>query len=120
MPEPLLDIGDVGFVLEGIRGSRCPQGVEAKAIDMNPSLRSVGLGHLVDAITRDSAIEHPGAVVAQGPKEGTFAVLALPGELEVLVDGRQGRGVGATLGGLTLSQDPPGRMRGDFGTSRGD
>lgn len=87
MPEPLLDIGDVGLVLEGVGRGRCSQCVQAQPVDFDPGTGRVSLEHLVDPVAGEVLLELPGAVVADRPEEGSGSILAVSGETQVLLDG---------------------------------
>jgi hypothetical protein len=52
VPEPLLHLGDVGFVVERVGGRRGPQRVRPKPLDVHPHTLRVVLHHLVDPVPR--------------------------------------------------------------------
>ena len=83
VPEPFLNFGDVGLVVERIGGGRRPQRVGA---DLEAELGRIPPHQLVDAIGSERLLELAGAVVADRPEQRAVLVLAVPGGLEVIVD----------------------------------
>lgn len=47
MPEPFLNLGDVGLVVEGVRRGRSPEGMDAEAGDVDAATGSVELHNAV-------------------------------------------------------------------------
>jgi hypothetical protein len=60
--EPLLDLGDVGFVVKRVGGGRCAQGMGA---DLEAEIGRVAAHDLVDGIGREGLLEAAGAVVLE-------------------------------------------------------
>jgi hypothetical protein len=88
--EPLLHLGNVGFVVERVgRGGRA-QRVRA---NLETELRGVDAHQLVDAVRCDRVIELAGAVVADRPKQRTAFVRAVARGLKVVVN----EGLGARM-----------------------
>ena len=83
--EPVLDAGDVGLVLEGVGGGRGPERVD-DALHGDGGGRGVLPDELVDAV----AGERPAGPAGPGRlEEGCVPVVAVPGELEVVAEGRE-------------------------------
>jgi hypothetical protein len=77
--EPLLDLGDIGLVVERIGGGRRAQRVRA---DLETEIRGIFPHQLVDAVGRERLLELAGAVVADRAEQRAALVLAMPGGLE--------------------------------------
>jgi hypothetical protein len=74
--EPLLHLGDVGLMVEGIGGGRRAERVGA---DLEADLPRIGLHEHINAIGRERFVEPAGAVVRspQDPAGGTVPRLRL-------------------------------------------
>ena len=79
VPEPLLDLGDVGLMVERIGGGRRPQRMGA---DLEPELPRIRPHQLVDAVGRDRALEPASAVVAHRAEQRAGFVGAMPDRLK--------------------------------------
>lgn len=69
MAQPGLDLGNVGFVLQGISRGRGPEPVHAQSGHLNPRLFGVGLDHGIDAVGRNAGTSRS---AAQRSEHGTF------------------------------------------------
>ena len=101
--EPVLDAGDVGFVVEGVGGGGGPEGVD-DAFHGNAGQGGVLPDELVDAVARERPA---GPAGLRRLEQGCVPVAAVLGELEVVAQGRErgrvdryGPGLGA------LAADP--------------
>ena len=77
MPQPFLHLGDVGLVLEGIGSGGRPQRMHAEARDHlgEPELAGIALHDvLIDGRRVQGLGQGPGAVVFDGPEQGTMEV----------------------------------------------
>ena len=95
--------GDVGLVLEGVGGGRGPQRVD-DALHGNGGRRGVLPDEFVDAVVR----ERPAGPAGLGRLEqGCVPVATVPGELEVIAQGRERGRVDRHGPGLrALAADP--------------
>ena len=85
MAQPLLDLGDVGLVLQGVGRGGGPQGVRAEAGEVDPGLPGVALDdRVVDRIRVERLVQLARGVVLDRPEEGTVQVLAMAGRLQVI------------------------------------
>ena len=75
MPEPLLDFGDVGLVIERVGGGGRAQRMRA---DLEPELRRVGPHQPVNAVRRDRSFKLAGAVVPDWTEQRSAIVEAMP------------------------------------------
>ena len=76
MTEPLLHFGDIGLVVERVRGSRRTQRMHAQAIDLSidAGLTAIFANDVVvDGIRIERVVEFLGAVVRHGRKRGPSA-----------------------------------------------
>jgi hypothetical protein len=89
LPEPLLHLGDVGLVIERVRGGGRAQRMGA---DLEAERGRIGAHQPVDAVGRDRPIQLASAVVAQRAEQGAGIVLAVPGRLKVFVNKCMGAG----------------------------
>lgn len=80
MAQPLLDLGDVGLVLEGVGGGGGAQAVDAETFDRDAGGPGVGADQGIDALGTDP---HPGPFPAQGQEQRR------PGVHEVVSRGLQ-------------------------------
>ena len=76
MPQPLLDVGDVRVVIEGVGGGRRAERVQAKPVHVDPGRGRIGLHPPVDAVSGDPVLQRAGPVVSDRTEEGTLAVLS--------------------------------------------
>jgi hypothetical protein len=87
--EPFLDLGDIRFVIERIRGNRRAQRMNAKAVDLgiDAGLAAV-FAHdvVIDGIRIEPAVKFLGAIVCDWTEEGTGGILAMAGAREVFLD----------------------------------
>jgi hypothetical protein len=81
--EPLLDLGDVGFVVERVGGGRRPKRVGA---NLEAEIGRIAAHDLVDGIGRKRLLEAAGTVVLARTEQGAALVRAVPGGLKVIVD----------------------------------
>lgn len=95
--KPFLHLGDVGFVVERIRGGRRAQRMGA---DLESELRRIGAHQLVDAIRGDRCFKAAGTVVPGRPKQCTVFLSTMAGGLKVVVDKRIGAWVQWQISGL--------------------
>ena len=97
MAEPLLNLGDIGLVGEGVGGGGSAEGMHAQAVDLgaDAGLQAV-LAHNV-AVERGGVkgtVEFfRGAVVADGAEEGPGRIAGVAGEGQVFLDEALGQGV---------------------------
>jgi len=89
MAEPLLDLGDVGIVRQGIGSGRCAQRVNAQPDNFGTDARfSSVFAH--DVAVHRTGIEVPvetaGAVVFDRAKQGTLEISAMPGRCQIGLD----------------------------------
>ena len=83
VPEPFLDLSDVGVVIERIGGGGRAQRVGA---DLQAQCQSVTADEFVDAVWGDGVIELAGAVVADGSEQRAFGVGGVAGFVKVVVE----------------------------------
>ena len=67
VPEPLLDLRDVGLVLEGIGCGGGPQSMHA---DDRPNFLCVSADEFVDSVTGDRPIDLTGSIVSDRSEDG--------------------------------------------------
>jgi hypothetical protein len=120
MPKPLLDFGDIGFVVERVGGGRGAQCVRAEAGHGDSSNLGVFLNHaVINAGMRKRPL---GAATSGGifdrPKEWTITVGIVAGCSQVVVDAVEGRSVSRNIPDFpALTEDakvrhPPGEAAG--------
>lgn len=83
VPQPLLDLGDVGLMVEGIGRRRRPQCMRA---DREAERPGIALHQPVDAILGQRVLQDPGAVVPDRPKQRAALILAVAGGQQIVVD----------------------------------
>lgn len=81
--KPLLHLGDVGLVVEGIRGGRRAQRVCA---NVEAEQGGVAAHQAIHAVRRDRAFLAAGAVVADRPEQRAAVVEAVAGRVEIVAD----------------------------------
>ena len=81
VPQPLLDLGDVGLVIERIGGDR---GAERMRADLEPQLRRIFPHHPIHPVRRDRLARRMVAAVVERAEEGTCLGAAMTGGLEVI------------------------------------
>jgi len=83
MPEPLLDLGDIGIVRQSIGSCRCAERVHAQPDDFGTNARfSAVFAHYV-AVHRagiERPVETAGAVVFDRPEQSAFEIAAMSGQ----------------------------------------
>ena len=90
MSKPLLHLGDVGLMIEGIGGGCRPQGMCA---DFKTKLCRLSARQLIDAVWCDRLVELPRGVVADRPEQGAAVVFAVAGGDEVFMNERMRAGM---------------------------
>jgi hypothetical protein len=73
--QPLLDLGDVGLIVERVGGGGRPQQV---GVDLNAQLRGIPPDQSVNRVGRERFVEPAGAVVLDWAKERTVLVAPCP------------------------------------------
>ena len=90
VPKPFLHLGNVGLMIERIGGGGCAQRMRA---DLETERSRVGAHQPVDAVGRDRPVQLAGAVVAQRAEQRAGIVRAVPGRLNIFVNGGVGAGM---------------------------
>ena len=75
MPEPFLDFGDVGLVVECVCGGRRPQRMRA---DLEAERCRIGPHQLINAVGGDRRITRAGGVVLDRPEQRAAFVASWP------------------------------------------
>lgn len=83
MAEPLLDFGDVGLVIERIRGGCRAQPMGA---DLEPELCRIGPDEHINAIRCNGFVEPAIAIITDWTEQGAVFVRGVSGSLEIVVD----------------------------------
>ncbi len=86
VPEPLLNLRNVGVVVERVGSGRCSKRVQTQPVNLDAGSRAVVLHHFVDAVTGHRLLQGAGAVVAHWPEQRCLLLLAVASGLEVAVD----------------------------------
>lgn len=91
MAQPLLDLGDVGLVLQGIGGGGGAQAMDAEAVDGDAGLAGIVPDQGVDAVGAEGLAAAPAAQGLEQRGPGLLVVMA--GGFQVVVQAFQGDGV---------------------------
>src|ERR1039458_8969142 len=83
MPQPFLDLGDVGLVIERI-GSGC--GTQRVRSDLKPQRRRISAYHLVDRVRRDGLISGVAAIPVYRPKQRPTLIIWIPSKSQIALD----------------------------------
>ena len=89
MAEPLLHLGDIGFVVERVSSSRRPQGVNAEAIDLGVDARRPAIfadNVVIDGIRIERAVEFLGAIVGNWTEHWRGGIAAMARKRQIFLD----------------------------------
>jgi hypothetical protein len=89
MAEPFLDLGNIGLVVERVRGGRRPQQMNAEAFHMSRETCLAAIfadDVVINGIRIELTVELTGAVLRHWPEEGTRGIILVAGERQVLIN----------------------------------
>jgi hypothetical protein len=96
MPQPVLNLGDIGFVRERVGRGRGPQRMHAEAGDLaaDAGFEAVFEDDIaVDRCRIEVPVKITCAVVLDGPEQGPVHIAPMAGERQIVLDRAQGGGV---------------------------
>lgn len=92
--KPFLHLGDVGFVIQGIRGGRGPQGMDTEPGHIQPHVAGVFLDDAVKHGRRRERLVQDAERILDRPKHRPVHVFCVAGRLQIIIDPFRGCGVG--------------------------
>jgi len=106
--EPFLNPGDVGLVLEGVRGGRCSERVNAEPRNVQAGFPCrISHNPVVKGGRGEGLLQISGERIFDRPEQGAVQIVPMAGHVQVVIDPLQCPGMGRHVSELpTFSVDP--------------